>query len=111
MKLALMEKGVPTEAIHLDYAGFSTLDSVVRAKEVFQQTRLIVISQEFHVRRAVYIGKAHDLDIVGSIATDVSGRYGLKTRVREYLARVKTLLDIHIWNRSPKFLGEPINLG
>jgi len=108
MRDALVEQGIPEGIIYRDYAGFSTLDSIVRAKEVFKQSRFIVISQEFHARRAVYIGKARDIDVVGSIATDVLGRHGIRTHLREYLARVKTILDVHILNRGPKFLGEPV---
>ena len=50
-----MQKGVPEKSIYLDYAGFRTLDSVVRAKEVFGQTRLTIISQRFHNERAIYL--------------------------------------------------------
>lgn len=110
MRNALIESGVPADHIHPDYAGFSTLDSVVRAKEIFQQDRLIVISQGFHVRRAVYIGKMKGIEVAGVAAKDVQGHHGLKTHLREYLARVKTVLDIHVIGRSPRFLGEKITI-
>ena len=55
MKKALMQKGIPEKSIYLDYAGFRTLDSVVRAKEVFGQNRLTIISQRFHNKRAIYL--------------------------------------------------------
>ena len=111
MRNALVELGVPDEAIYSDFAGFSTLDSVVRAKKVFGQTEFVVISQEFHVRRAIYIGRQNDMDVVGAPAEDIGGRYGIRTHLREYLARVKMVLDVHVFNRAPHFLGDPILVG
>lgn len=108
MKQALLERGVAEEAIYCDYAGFSTLDSVVRAKEIFQQSELVVVSQAFHVKRAIYIGEHHGVNLVGVVARDVVGAGGVKTKLREYLARVKTVLDVHILGREPVYLGEPV---
>lgn len=111
MKDALIALGVPAERIVCDYAGFSTLDSVVRAKEVFQLDAFIVVSQEFHVRRAIYIAEKHGLDVAGYAAQEVSGAGGIRTNARELLARVKTLLDVHLLGREPKFLGDAIAIG
>ena len=111
MKNALIERGVPEAVIYCDYAGFSTLDSVVRAKEIFQQSELVVISQEFHIKRAIYIGESCGVDLVGYVARDVSGSGGLKTKLREYLARVKTVLDLHMLGREPVYLGEAVVIG
>ena len=111
MRDALKEEGVPDEVIYSDYAGFSTLDSVVRAKRVFGQSQLLVISQDFHVRRAVYIGSNHGMDIIGVCAKDVDRRIGAKARFREYFARVKAVLDVGVFHRSPRFLGEPVPVG
>jgi vancomycin permeability regulator SanA len=108
MKAALMVRGVPADAIVCDYAGFSTLDSVVRAKEVFGQTRLVVVSQGFHVRRALYIAQAHDIEATGYAADRVGGAGGRIVHLRECLARVKVLLDVRVLHRGPKFLGEPV---
>lgn len=110
MKEALVELGVPEDRIYCDYAGFSTLDSVVRAKEIFGQQELIVVSQEFHNKRAIFIGRNNDMEIHGLNAQDVILRHALKTKVREELARVKTVLDVWILRRKPKFLGEPIEM-
>ncbi|WFB35708.1 ElyC/SanA/YdcF family protein [Kiritimatiellota bacterium B12222] len=111
MQQALMERGVPEDRIVLDYAGFRTLDSVLRASKVFGQESFIVVSQDFHVRRALFIAQAKGLDVVGVAAQDVEGRGGLKTHVREYLARFKMMLDLYVLRRGPKFLGEPISIG
>ena len=105
MKKDLIALGVPGNKIYCDYAGLSTLDSVVRTKEVFKENQFIVISQGFHVRRAIYLGLAHDIDLIGYAPQGVSGLGSLKTELRECLARGKALLDVKFLNRQPKFLG------
>lgn len=110
MKKALIQKGVPAERIVCDYAGFSTLDSVVRAKEVFGQNELIVVSQGFHNRRAIFIGNQRGLEVYGYNAREVDAFNSMKTRLREELARVKTLLDVYVLDRQPHFLGDPIEI-
>ena len=111
MMNALIAKGVHADHIVRDFAGFSTLDSVVRAKEVFLEEQCIVVSQAFHVKRAIYIGAAHDMNLIGYCAQDVSNRAGFKTNVRECLARFKTILDVHLLGREPKFYGDTIAIG
>ena len=111
MKLALIVKGIPEEYIIEDFAGFRTLDSVVRAREIFGQSDLLVISQPFHNERAIYIGQQHGMELTGFNAPDVGAYGGWKTRVREKLARVKTLIDLHVTQQKPKFLGDPIAIG
>lgn len=106
MKNYLMDLGVPEERIVEDYAGFSTLDSVVRTKEVFGQDSIIIVSQPFHTERAVFIANHYDIAAVGYNAKSVSRNYSMKTRAREYLARVKCLLDVFILHRMPKFYKE-----
>ncbi len=108
MQVALMEKGVPESAITLDYAGFRTLDSVVRSKAVFGQQKITIISQEFHNQRAIFIANQRGVTAVGYNSKDVGFRLGIKIRLREYLARCKAILDIIILNKQPKFLGEKV---
>lgn len=110
MKEALVERGVPAERIVLDYAGFSTLDSVVRAREVFGQETLLIISQRDHVLRAVYLAEAHGIEAVGVAASEVGFRTGWKTDLREGLARVRAVLDVKLLNRRPHFLGPRIEI-
>lgn len=110
MRDALIALGVPDSCITLDYAGFRTLDSVVRCEKVFGQKKFTVISQAFHNQRAVFIGRAHDLDVVGFNAQDVPDHFSLKTRVREYFAKTKAVIDLYLLNKQPKFLGEPIEI-
>ena len=111
MKQALIKLGVPEDRIYCDYAGFRTLDSIVRAKKVFQQDRLTVISQPFHNQRAVFIGLRKGIDIVGYNAQGPSRHASLPTVCREQLARVKTVLDLYLLTRGPKFLGPPVRIG
>ncbi len=107
MKEALIAIGVPDSVITLDYAGFRTLDSVVRCKWVFGQTDIIVVSQEFQNERAIFIANHYGINAVGFNAKDVPNRYGLKTMLREYLARVNAILDVYVLNTEPKFPGPP----
>ena len=107
----LIAAGVPPERIYLDYAGFRTLDSVVRCDKVFGERSFTVISQPFHNERALFLADAYDLDAVGFNAKEVALRLGFKVIVREYFARFKAFLDIYIFHTSPKFLGEPIPIG
>ena len=109
MKNELMQHGIPESNIHLDYAGFRTLDSVVRAKEIFGQSSFIVISQRFHNERAVYLAIQNDIDAIGFNARDVDRIMGFKTNCREKLARVKAYLDI-LFRVRPKFLGERVEI-
>lgn len=111
MRDTLVSLGVPESAIVRDYAGFDTLDSVLRAREVFSQVSLLVVSQRFHNERAICIGQHHGMDLYGVNAVDVSGPLGVKVRFREKLARVKTLLDLHLWKSRPKFLGPLLSIG
>jgi SanA protein len=109
IKEDLIKRGIPAEKIHLDYAGFRTFDSVIRAKEIFGLDSFTVISQEFHCERAIFIGKTKSINVVGFAAKNVSKNYGFKTNIREYFARVKMMLDL-IFGEKPKFLGEEIEI-
>ena len=110
MRSALLALGVPKSDIVLDYAGFRTYDSMVRAQQVFGQDSLIVISQHWHNERALYIAKNIGMEAVGFDAADVSGQpITLKLRIREWLARTKMALDL-LFHRKPHFLGDPITI-
>ncbi len=109
IKEDLISEGIPESRIYLDYAGFRTLDSVVRCKMIFGQESITVISQRFHNQRAVFIAENKDIKAVGFNAKDVSKRYGLKVMIREKLARVKMMMDI-LFNIQPKYLGEKIKV-
>lgn len=108
-KKELIKRGIPKEKIFLDYAGFRTLDSVIRASKVFGQQSYTVISQEFHNKRAIYIASLNDINVIGFNAKDVSDAYGFKVYLREYLARTKVFVDA-LFNVQPKFLGPKIEI-
>ncbi len=108
-KNALIELGIPANRIFLDYAGFRTLDSVVRAKTIFGQEKFTVISQKFHNERAIFIAQHFNIEAIGFNAKDVNNFGGLKTKLREYLARVKAVWDV-FWDVKPKFGGKPIKI-
>lgn len=107
MKNALVEKGIPEDKIILDYAGFRTLDSIIRAKEVFGQTTFTIISQKFHNERAIYLAKRNGIDAIGFNAKEVVQYGGFLTKVRETFARNKVFIDL-LLNKAPKYLGEKI---
>jgi SanA protein len=110
MRDALVAAGVPTNAITRDYAGFRTLDSVVRAKEVFGLSRVTIVSEEFHCPRALWIARQRGLDAVAFAAPDLNFRWSAKVKAREALARVWCGVDLYVLHRDPKFAGprEPI---
>jgi SanA protein len=108
MKQVLARMGVPEPRIVCDYAGFRTLDSVVRAKEVFGQSKIIVVSQRFHNDRAVYLAEAFGIEAQGFNAADVPVALSIKTFLREKLACVKAVLDVNVLGTRPKFLGEKV---
>ncbi|WP_255490468.1 vancomycin high temperature exclusion protein [Dysgonomonas sp. 511] len=110
MRQALIEAGVPDSVIHLDYAGFRTLDSVVRMNKIFGQDAFIIVSQEFHNERAVFLAQYYGLDAYGYNARDLNlNRSSYRTKIREVFARVKVFIDIII-GKGPKFLGEQIEI-
>lgn len=110
IKQDLMSRGVPEEAIYLDYAGFRTHDSIIRCKEIFDQQDIIIVSQRFHNERALYLAKHFGLNAVALNAQDVTAKYGIKTQIRERLARVKMVIDL-VLDKEPKYLGEKIPIG
>jgi len=110
MKEALVARGVPESRVTCDFAGLRTLDSIVRAKEVFGQTELTVVSQEFHNQRAIFIAGRRGIDAIGFNADEVDAFNSFRTRCREHLARVKAVLDVCVLGTQPKFLGEKIHI-
>lgn len=104
MRQALIKLGVPSESITLDYAGFRTLDSIVRCKKVFGQDNIIIITQPFHSYRALFISDYYDIDAVAMTTNEVEA--SLKVQVREYFARTLAVWDLYVIKKEPKFLGK-----
>lgn len=109
IKNDLIAGGVPAEKIFLDYAGFRTLDSVVRCDKIFGQKSITIISQKFHNERALFIAKYKGIKAIGFNAKDVQKYYGFKTLLREKFARVKTMIDL-LFGKDPKFLGKKVEI-
>lgn len=109
MKNELIKYGIPADKIYEDFAGFRTLDSVVRAKEIFGQKSYIIVSQQFHNERAVFLAQKNGIEAFGYNAKDVNQYAGFKTNVREKLARAKVFWDF-LFGVEPKFGGERIEI-
>jgi len=107
MRSDLIKSGIDSTIIFLDYAGFRTFDSIIRAREIFGQNSLTIISQEFHNQRAIFIASKENISAIGFNAADVSKSIGLKVQVREKFARVKVFID-YLFGKKPKFLGPKV---
>ena len=111
MRRYLVKKGIPAEDIFMDHAGFDTYDSVYRAKHVFQAQSLIIVSQSFHVPRALMIAQGLSLDAVALTADrhEYPRAGEIRSHLRETLARMKAFFDV-LFASKPTFLGEPMPL-
>ena len=95
MREDLMQLGVPDSIMVLDKEGFRTINSIARAKEVFHTDSILLISQDFHNRRAIYQAKHYGIDAIGFNAADSPYRFSrLKNHLREYIARVKAVMEV-----------------
>jgi SanA protein len=107
MKRYAVERGVPSSHIFMDHAGFSTYDSLYRAREVFLVKKVAIVTQKYHLYRALYIAKGLGLEAVG-VSSDLRPYAGQEFRdLREILARVKDFLYV-ILKPLPTQLGEPV---
>lgn len=107
MTAKLVELGVPTSAITPDNAGLRTLDSMVRAHEIYRLDQVTVISDDFHVPRALFIADHRGIEAIALRGERVPFRQSLKARAREYFARVKAVIDLFFLGTEPAKLGEP----
>lgn len=111
MQKDLIKRGISQDHITLDYAGFRTLDSVVRAKAIFDLDSYTVVSQRFHCERAIFLAHAHNQpDVIAYQAQSVPLGQFFTIRLREVLARFKAFLDIYILGTKPKFLGDKVSV-
>ncbi|MDR3706941.1 MAG: ElyC/SanA/YdcF family protein [Capsulimonadaceae bacterium] len=111
MKKYAMAAGVPDVAIVRDYAGFRTFDSCYRAKHVFAIRRAVIVTQDFHIARAIYLARHLGIDAVGFVAPDnMSRRSHTALSLREVGATMSALVDVHLPWRRPRYVGqvEPI---
>lgn len=109
MKSYAIEKGIASSEIFMDHAGFSTYESIYRAKEIFGAEKIVVVTQEYHLYRALHIADALGVEAYG-VSADLRSYAGqLKYSAREILARNKDFLTA-IFKPEPTYLGEKISL-
>lgn len=108
MKSCAVEAGVPSDNIFMDHAGFSTYESMYRARDIFAVEKMLVVTQKYHLYRAVYDARRLGIDAYGYAADEL--RYPIYNDIREALARVKDFIWC-IYKPEPTYLGEaiPIN--
>lgn len=110
MKNALLQQGIPAEAITLDYAGFRTFDSIVRSKKIFGRSKLTIVTQSFHCNRALFISDFYGMDAIAFSTRPVPGNFTNVLKLREYLARCRAAGDLFLFEKQPKFLGEQVEI-
>ena len=109
MKEVATRAGVPSEDVFMDHAGFSTYESIYRAKEIFGAQKIVIVTQEYHLHRALYIANALGIEAYG-VSANLRGYAGQTKRdVREVLARIKDM-GYAYFKPEPTYLGEPISL-
>lgn len=107
MQKDLINEGVPKKYITLDPLGVRTLDSVLRAEAIFDLKDYIIVSQKFHLERALFIAKVKGQKAIGFMAKDIPGTAAAyRMKAREYLARAKAFLDVYILGTTAKFDGK-----
>lgn len=107
MKQVAIDKGVPSQNIFMDHAGFSTYESMYRARDVFEAKKVVIVTQEYHLYRALYVAKKLGLEAYG-VASD-GGNYGGQSMrdLREVAARAKDFMTA-LFRPKPTFLGDAI---
>ena len=109
MKDYAITKGVPSEDIFMDHAGFSTYDTMYRAKEVFGAKKVIIVTQKYHLYRSVYVARKLGLDAYGVATDDFKYHNQAKRDIREIFAVDKDFIW-SLFKFDPVFLGEKIKL-
>jgi SanA protein len=110
MRSGLIGRGVPAEVVYRDFAGVRTRDSVLRAEEIFGQKRLIIVSQRFHLARAIFLAREEGVDAWGMVARDVDRPYSIFTTLRRYPSALRAYYDV--WFDTPsRHSGKPIAIG
>ncbi|MEI9893072.1 MAG: ElyC/SanA/YdcF family protein [Chthoniobacter sp.] len=110
MRDALLARGVPREAITLDYAGFRTLDSMARAKVVFGLQRFTIITDDFHMARAIFLARSYGLDVIGFPSERVAYWWSKKVRTRELASRTVACLEVYVLHTRPRYFGPPVKI-
>jgi SanA protein len=110
MRDGLLRRGVPPSAIYRDFAGIRTWDSIVRAQEIFGQRRLIIVSQRFHLARAIFLARRQGIEAWGLEARDVDNPYSIFTKLRRYPSALRAYYDV--WREPPpRHAGQTVTIG
>jgi SanA protein len=109
MKNYCFEKGVDTTKIYLDYAGFDTYSTMYRAKKIFDLDSAILVSQKYHLNRAIYLGSKMGVKSIGFVANKREYTNYLYVQFREFFSVFKSTIDV-LRNRKPRFLGEKVSI-
>lgn len=110
MRDGLIARGVPAVAIYRDFAGVRTLDSVLRARDIFAQSRYVVVSQRFHNHRAVWLARRHGIEAFGFDARDVPIQAAPLVYLRQYLSAGRAIYDV-LAGSTPNHGGPRIEIG
>ncbi|MEP6669939.1 MAG: ElyC/SanA/YdcF family protein [Chthoniobacter sp.] len=110
MRDALIQRGVPRDAITLDYAGFRTLDSMARAKAVFGLRRFTIVTDDFHMARSIFLARSYGLEVVGCPSEPVAYWWSKKVRTRELASRTVACLEVYLLHTKPRFYGAPVKI-
>lgn len=109
MKSCAIASGVPSEDIFMDHAGFSTYESIYRAKEIFGADKIVIVTQQYHLHRALYVAESLGIEAYG-VSADLRSYAGQTKRdLREVLARIKDMAYA-LFKPLPTYLGDPISL-
>ncbi|SJZ40073.1 SanA protein [Enhydrobacter aerosaccus] len=110
MRAGLVGRGVPADVIYRDFAGVRTRDSILRAEEVFGQKRLIIVSQHFHLARAIFLAREEGIEAWGLAARDVDRPYSIFTTLRRYPSALRAYYDV--WFDTPaRHAAKPVVIG
>jgi SanA protein len=110
MRAGLVKRGVPESAIYRDFAGVRTRDSVLRARSVFGQQRLIIVSQGFHASRAIFLARREGIEAWGFAAQDVKRAYSIFTELRRYPSALRAYFDVW-FDTPPRHAGPVVAIG
>jgi SanA protein len=106
MRAGLIARGVPAAAIYRDFAGLRTRDSILRARSVFGQHRLVIVSQGFHANRAIFLARREGIEAWGLEARDVQRAYSIFTELRRYPSALRAYYDV--WFGTPPHYAGPV---
>lgn len=110
MRAGLIERGVPANAIYRDFAGNRTRDSVLRARDVFGQKKILIVSQRFHLGRALFLARNEGMQAWGFNARDVDTPHSVFTELRRYPSALMAYLDV--WTgAAARDSGKPVAIG